>query len=75
MSALDDAMRDFVARQGATQCAPVLSAKQSAELARARRIAERERAQQEHAAQCAQSNAENARYDQEGVWYVGGFKS
>jgi hypothetical protein len=75
MTDLEKAMQEFAARNGVTQCAPVTSAKQANELAKARRVEQRERERAERAARCAEQNAENARYDREGVWYVGGFAS
>lgn len=74
MTELEQAMREFEARNQVVQCAPVTNAKQARELARLRRQREREQEQARDSAERAERNAENKRYDAEGVWYVGGFQ-
>lgn len=71
-SDIDAAMAEFLAKQAPTTCAPILTAKQSQEAAKAARAAARQQAQAEAEARAAERNAENRRYDSEGVYYIGG---
>jgi hypothetical protein len=69
---IDAAMAEFLAKQAPTACVPILTAKQAEEAAKAARVTARQQAQQEAEARAAEHNAENRRYDSEGVYYIGG---
>lgn len=70
MNDLDLAMAEFLAKNAPVICAPVLTAKQSIELAAASYKARIEN--ERHLG--VVHNAENRRYDSEGFYYVGGVK-
>ena len=65
---LDAAMAEFLAKQGATVCAPILDAKASKLAAKESYQNRVAKEQYENAAH----NAENRRYDSEGIYYIGG---
>ncbi len=72
MDDLEKAMAEFLASKTVTVCEPVLTAKQSLELAKAKRKADREKEEEDRRYEAIERNAENRRYDNEGVYYIGG---
>lgn len=72
MTDLEKAMAEFLAKQGATQCAPAATKEDYKAARRTSWQAQEERQRQERAAERAERNAENMRYDSEGVYYIGG---
>lgn len=72
MTDLELAMAEFAAKQGVTVCAPVLDAKTSKELAKASYAARMQRERDTDTYERSERNAENMRYDNEGVYYIGG---
>ena len=70
MTDFDKAIAEFLAKNSAVVCAPILSAKQSKEASKATY----EKFSQNESENNAMHNAENKRYDSEGVYYIGGMK-
>lgn len=69
MNDIEQATADFLAKQGATQCAAITSAKEAKATPR---YTEHDARRSADAQDCAERNAENIRYDKEGVYYIGG---
>jgi hypothetical protein len=76
------AMAAFLASNAPRQCGTIADRKQaraarieSAQAQRARDMAKDANERAARRAALAERNAENKRYDAEGVWYVGGFQT
>lgn len=69
---LDAAMAEFLAKQAPTVCSPIRDAKTAAIAAKLARDKRKEAEARLDVAERAERNAENRRYDDEGVYYIGG---
>lgn len=72
MTDLEKAMAEFLAKSAPTICPPVVNAKTAIELAKQTRATAKAKEEALDAAERAERNAENIRYDAEGVFYIGG---